>query len=194
MGRFNPCNPVAGPAPLIHEVHGEPYKIVKMVYSALPWLWAKLGALAGSIVSTFYVKATLTQSESTQVIPYPPGINMMNIRNSILWVLTNPTNGAEVRRYIHRNCYLNETGLVINIDQSAPQTKAGAKVIWNIMVANRPWGKKPHGDGFFQNAWNWQDDDCVPPFHWAGFPPMPPGVPPCPPQDGFPPMPPFPMP
>ena len=187
MGRFNPCNPVVGNGPLIHEVHGEPYKVVKAVYAALPWLWSKLGMLAGSIVSTFYVKATLTTSEAQQTIPYPPGINMMNIRNSILWVFTNDG----TKRYIHRNCYLNETGLVINIDLQAPENKAGAKVIWNIMIANRPWGKKPHGDGFFQNAWDWSDDDCVPPFHWRPFPPMPPQVPPCPPNDGFPPVPPF---
>ena len=189
MGRFNPCNPVVGNGPLIHEVHGEPYKVVKAVYAALPWLWSKLGMLAGSLVNTFYVKATLTQSDSTQVIPYPPGINMMNIRNSIVWVLTNE---AEPRRYVHRNNYLTETGLLIKIDQNAPAEKAGAKIIWNIMLANKPWGKKPHCDGFFHNAWGW-DDDCVPPFHWAGMPPVPPGVPPCPPPDGFPPVPPPPF-
>ena len=184
MGRFNPCNPVVGNGPLIHEVHGEPYKVVKAVYAALPWLWSKLGMLAGSLVNTFYVKATLTTSEAQQTIPYPPGINMMNVRNSVVWALTNDG----TRRYKYRNCYLDETGLVLNIDLRAPENQQGMKIIWNIMLANKPWGKNPHGAGFFHNAWDWSDDDCVPPFHWRPFPPMPPQVPPCPPDDGLPPF------
>ena len=169
MGRMNPCSNLAGNAPLIHDVHGEPYKVVKAVYMALPWLWSKLGMLAGSLVSTFYVKATLATSESTQTIPYPPGINMMNIRNSVVWAVTNDG----TRRYKYRNCYLDETGLHLNIDLQAPANQAGEKIVWNIMLANRPWGKRPHGGGFFQNAWEWQDDNCVPPFnyHQGTYPP-----------------------
>lgn len=182
MGRMNPLNTVPGNSPLIHEVHGEPYKVVKAVYGALPWLWSKLGMLAGALVSTFYVKATLSTTEATQVIPYPMGINMMNIRNSVVWVLTNDFK----RRYKYRNCYLDETGLHLNIDLDAPADKRGAKIIWNMMLANRPWGRGPHGGGFFQNAWEWQDDN-VPPFHYAR-PPFGVGHP-CPPPEGYAPFP-----
>ena len=186
MGRMNPCSTVPGNSPLIHEVHGEPYKVVKAVYGALPWLWSKLGMLAGALVSTFYVKATLSSTDAVQIIPYPPGINMMNIRNSVVWVVTNPDPNNPPRRYKYRNCYLAEDGLHLNIDLQAPVDKRGARIVWNMMLANRPWGQRPHGGGFFQNAWDWCDDN-VPPFHYAR-PPYGVGQP-CPPPDGYAPFP-----
>lgn len=185
--RHNCMNVVPGNSPLIHEVHGEPYKVVKAVYMALPWLWSKLGMLTGSLVNTTYLKATLTTTEATQVIPYPPMVNMSNIRNSVLWATTK--DGA--RRYKYRNCYLTETGLLINIDLQAPENQRGMKVVWNIMLANKPWGKGPHNHKFFQNPYDCCED-VVPPFHYHdGPPPFPPGpgFPPSPGMGEFPPFP-----
>lgn len=175
MSRHNCMNVVPGNSPLIHEVHGEPYKVVKAVYMALPWLWSKLGMLMGALVNTMYVKATLTTTEQTQLIPYPPPVNMMNIRNSVLWAITKDG----TRRYKYRNCHLTETGLLINIDLQAPENQKGIKVVWNIMLANKPWGKGPHGPGFFHTPFDCED--VVPPFHYR---PVPPG--PCfPPPNGY---------
>ena len=170
MGRHNCMNTVPGNSPLIHEVHGEPYKVVKAVYMALPWLWSKLGMLTGSLVNTLYMKATLTSGEPTQLLPYPPSVTMQNIRGSVLWATTN--DGA--RRYKYRNCYLTEAGLLINIDLQAPENQRNMKVVWNIMLANKPWGKGAHGPHFFHNPWGCEHEtDVVPPFHYPRGP-MPP--------------------
>ena len=175
MERHNCLKPALGKIPLIHEVHGIPYRVVKTVYDALPWLWSKLGLLAGAVVSTFYVKATLTMTEETQILPYPENINMNMIRNSVLWATTN--DGA--RRYKYRNCYLTPTGLHINIDLEAPENQQGMKVIWNIMLANKTWGKKPHCNNFFENAWEYADNrprvphDFPCPPHPTDFPYIP---------------------
>ena len=192
MMKRNCMNTVVGAGPLIHEVHGEPYKIVRAVYMALPWLWSKFGMLTGSLVNTYSMKTTLTTVEPTQLLPYPQFANMHNIRNSALWAVTNDG----TRRYKYRNCYLTEAGLMINIDLQAPENQRGMKVVWTLMLANHAH-KHMH---FCPPAppmppYPWDCDEPVPPFHYNPPYPYPPApgfpTPPLPPgQDGeFPPFP-----
>lgn len=199
MMRQNCLNPLPGTGnvPLIHEIHGEPYKVVKAVYMALPWLWSKLGVLTGSLVNSLSMPATLTTTEPTQLLPYPPYVNMQNIKSSVLWAVTNDG----TRRYKYRNCYLGESGLIINIDLQAPENQRGIRVLWTIMLANKPWGCRQHGPEFFNNPWG--GDDVVLPFNYRPTPPPPINMPyppppvgqyPPPPDnffDDYPPVPPF---
>lgn len=157
--KHNCMKPTPNGTPLIHEIHGEPYKIVKAVYLALPWLWSKLGMFSGSLVNTVYLKATLTTTEPVQILPYPPNVTMQNIRNSVLWATT-----KDDRRYKYRNCYLTETGLHINIDLQAPEPQRGIKVVWNIMLAASNKSKCHCGPPPFKPPCGCQD--IIPPFHY----------------------------
>ncbi len=175
MIRYNCLNPASGGAPLIHDIHGEPYKVVKAVYMALPWLWSKLNSQQGPTNNTFQIPAKLTTTEDTQLIVYPPYVRMLDIKDSVVWAVTNSGN----RKYKYRNCHLSNAGLVLNIDLQAPDDQKGMNILWVATLINKAWNARPYKPQPepFVNPWNCGCGEHIPPFNYGPPVPPPPSVP-----------------
>lgn len=198
MGYMNAANPHTPTGmPLIHDMHGEAYKVTKAVYMALPFLWERLGAIYGAVASTVSVRgqvAVTNEPDQIQLIPFPANISIKQVADYTCWVAT--LDGK--RRYKYQNSYLTPQGLVLRLDHQAPEMQKGMPFLWVIELTNKPWGHGPHGHGWFARPFG-DEGQTPPPFNWR---PAPGVLPPafvaqipgprreCPPP--FPPMPPHP--